>query len=151
MADGLRIYVGSREVAANRDWFAAAERLPLPPDTLDVVAHGNFHKIAIHDANPVGAATFAGWLRRRLPLARFRTVRLLCCSTGCLDDGFAARLCEQLRIPVLAPRIPVLVCNGQIDHPRMKFPKDYGLPAGYDLKNPPAMRLFTPGEPDGPD
>lgn len=139
-----RVYVGSRDVGENQLWFAAAKRLRYVPGVLDVVAHGDAHAIAVLDPDPLTADRFAVILRENFTLSDFDEVRLLACWTGREDDGFAARLCEAIRMPVLAPRMPIMECNGRIAFPTLNAPQDFGLPVGYDHVTPAPFRRFQP-------
>lgn len=76
-----------------------------PNGIFDVIAHGNANVIEI---NVNGRKHEVSWrclanIIKRKPKLQGLTIRLLSCSTGSTDNGFAQNLANKLNVKVIAP------------------------------------------------
>jgi hypothetical protein len=105
-----RIVDRSAVVPAGRSFFSperdpwlarAAPLVPPRPGTMVIFAHGT--RTDVVAAGGMLAPHELATIIRADPLLAGRRIRLFACETGRLDDGFAARLADELGVEVEAP------------------------------------------------
>lgn len=102
----------------------------------DVVIHGNEYEVGSHSGPSILADEFGAFLSQ-LPQVAGRPIRLLSCSTGRLNDGFAQRLANKIGRPVMAPS-DVLHLVGRPGRVRMSIGPN-------SFTNSGEWRVFQPG------
>jgi|GEM_PF-1180453 len=128
----------------------ASKRADVNPNGFfDVIAHGTPDGIEITDANGnkhLANHREAAKLIQQLPgYKKGQNIRLLSCSTGASDTGFAQNLANKLNVQVKAPTDLLLAYS---DGTLIIAPKgEDGLP---DLSKPGKMKTFSPKKPNKP-
>ncbi len=136
---------GAVNFMANTDQFFlnARNRVDIDPNGyFDVVAHGSANKIQINTPNgpKIVDHRTAAQLIKRQPGYNGQSIRLLSCSTGQCNSGFAQNLANKLNVTVEAPTdILWAYPNGKM----VIAPKAPN--GGPDLSRQGNFKKFTPG------
>lgn len=81
-----------------------------PNGSFDVVAHGSWKEIEVNSTRGITrieARQAAQLIKRQPGFKKAKSVRLLSCSTGEREDGFAQHLANALGKPVIAPNMTI--------------------------------------------
>jgi hypothetical protein len=152
---GIDVAPGPANLMASNDRFYlnASRRADIDPNgAFDVIAHGSTHEIEVMTRN--GAVMVDQRVAARLiqdspGYAEGQPIRLLSCSTGACDTGFAQNLANKMGVPVQAPTDLVWAYG---DGRMLVAPRMSTDPNSY-LFNVPnkalegTFRTFVPGKP----
>ncbi len=152
---GIDVVPGPANLMAGTDRFYlnAARRADIDPNgAFDVIAHGSTHEIEVMTSNGavlVDQRAAARLIQNSPGYVEGQPVRLLSCSTGACDTGFAQNLANKMGIPVQAPTDLVWAYG---DGSMVVAPRMSTDPTSY-LFNVPnkalegTFRTFVPGKP----
>lgn len=139
--------------ASDDFYLNAAKRSDIDPNgTFDVVAHGSTHQIEVMTANGpvlVDQRVAARLIQNSPSYTAGQPVRLLSCSTGACDVGFAQNLPNKLGVTVEAPTDLVWAYQdgSMVVAPRLSanpLSRNFNYPS---LSRQVSFRTFTPGKP----
>lgn len=153
---GGRPSPGPANFMSDKDGFyQSASKRPAsnvdPEGQFDVVAHGTPHRIQVTRSNGqevmVSHRTAARLIQQSPGYKPGQPIRMLSCSTGKVDHGFAQNLANKMNVPVNAPdEILWAWPNGKM---RVAPPLPNVTPAYPNMKAEGGFRVFRPGKPTG--
>lgn len=152
---GIDVAPGPVNLMAKTDQFYlnASRRVDIDPNgAFDVIAHGSTHQIEVMTSN--GAVLVDQRIAARLiqnspGYVEGQPVRLLSCSTGACEAGFAQNLANKMGVPVQAPTDLVWAYGDgrMVVAPRMSVDPTSYLFNVPDTALQGTFRTFVPGKP----